>query len=81
MPLYRCEQSDAEHANPRRKCLTRRPPSNVPYIVDNLWEWKRPEGYPNRRYSVFCSPSPEIARESAKTAMGYIVLNLSVMLL
>ena len=43
---------------------TMRPPGNVPYIVDNLWEWKRPEGYPNRRYSVFASPQPSLARDS-----------------
>lgn len=40
---------------------TRRPPVNVPYVVDNLWEWVRPEGYPNRRYSAYASPAGEIA--------------------
>ena len=44
-----------------RKSL--RPPGNVPYVVDNLWEWKRPEGFPNRRFSVFASPQPELALE------------------
>ena len=38
---------------------TRRPPGYVPYIVDNLWEWTRPEGMPNRRHSVFAAPNPE----------------------
>ncbi len=41
-----------------------RPPHNVPYIVDNLWEWKRPQGYPSRRYSAFASPQPALAREA-----------------
>jgi hypothetical protein len=41
---------------------TMRPPGNVPYIVDNLWEWKRPKKYPSRRYSVFASPRPELAK-------------------
>lgn len=41
-----------------------RPPDNVPYVVDNLWEWKRPEEYPNRRFSVFASPQPHLALES-----------------
>ncbi len=43
---------------------TMRPPGNVPYVVDNLWEWKRPKGYPNRRCSVFANPDPETARKS-----------------
>jgi hypothetical protein len=40
---------------------TRRPPGNVPYLVDNLWEWARPEEYPNRRFAAFASPTPELA--------------------
>jgi hypothetical protein len=44
---------------------TRRPPGNVPYIVDNLWEWVRPEGYPNRRYSAYASPTKELAIKAA----------------
>lgn len=44
---------------------TRRPPGNVPYVVDNLWEWVRPEGYPNRRYSAYASPTEELAIKSA----------------
>jgi len=37
----------------------------VPYLVDNLWEWTRPERYPSRRKAKFGSPSPEQARDSA----------------
>jgi hypothetical protein len=44
---------------------TRRPPGNVSYLVDNLWEWARPEGYPSRRKAKFGSPSLEQARDSA----------------
>lgn len=40
-----------------------RPPLKVPYVVDNLWEWVRPEKYPSRRFSAFASPQPDIARE------------------
>jgi hypothetical protein len=40
---------------------TMRVPGNVPYIVDNLWEWTRPNNYPSRRFSAFASPKPEIA--------------------
>jgi hypothetical protein len=44
---------------------TRRPPGNVPYVVDNLWEWTRPENYPDRRRSKFANPTPEQALRSA----------------
>jgi len=44
---------------------TMRTPENVPYVVDNLWEWKRPDHYPNRRYSAFASPKKEQALSSA----------------
>jgi hypothetical protein len=40
-----------------------RPPINVPNVVDNLWEWVRPSKFPNRRSSVFASPSQELARQ------------------
>jgi hypothetical protein len=26
--------------------------------VDNLWEWKRPENFPDRRHAVFANPDP-----------------------
>ncbi len=42
---------------------TMRPPGNVPYVVDNLWEWKRPEKYPCRRFSVYASPQKSIAEK------------------
>lgn len=45
---------------------TMRPPGNVPYVVDNLWEWKRPEGFPCRRFSVYASPTAELAKESGR---------------
>jgi len=38
-----------------------RPPVTVPNVVDNLWEWARPERFPSRRFAVFASPSPELA--------------------
>lgn len=38
-----------------------RPPTNVPYIVDNIWEWLRPDDYPSRRRSAFASPDPHLA--------------------
>lgn len=52
---------------------TMRPPGNVPYIVDNLWEWKRPKNYPNRRRSVFASPTSELALKAANGGTVYTV--------
>ncbi|MBM9536745.1 hypothetical protein [Desulfobulbus alkaliphilus] len=43
---------------------TMRPPGNVPYIVDNLWEWQRPLTFPCRRFSAYASPTPELALQS-----------------
>lgn len=43
---------------------TMRGPGNVPYIIDNLWEWLRPEDYPNRRFAAYASPSQELALKS-----------------
>ena len=40
-----------------------RPPRNVPYVVDNLWEWKRPHEYPSRRHSAFANPQPALAQQ------------------
>jgi hypothetical protein len=40
-----------------------RPPLYVPNAVDNLWEWRRPVGYPSRRMSAFASPTPELAQQ------------------
>jgi hypothetical protein len=38
-----------------------RPPVSVPNVVDNLWEWARPEGYPSRQFAIFASPTRELA--------------------
>ncbi len=35
-------------------------PANVPYVVDNLWEFTRPADKPSRRHSVFACPAPEL---------------------
>ena len=61
MNIYRSERAgqSKNHFSPTRP--TMRLPGNVPYVVDNLWEWKRPDNYPNRRHSVYASPCPEIA--------------------
>lgn len=66
MSLFRCEKKAAETELKREKKTTRRIPGNVPYVVDNLWEWTRPEGYPSRRFAVCGSPTPEAPWELAK---------------
>lgn len=63
MKLFRAEpvtesllRGDARH---RRSTL--RLPVNVPFIIDNLWEYLRPEHMPCRRHAVYASPSPALA--------------------
>lgn len=55
--------SGTSHSKPYLIRNSKRPPSNVPYLVDNLWEWVRPEGFPNRRHSVYACPTAELAKE------------------
>ena len=63
--IYRSEIPKSRTSeNPHQSRSTTRPPGNVPYLVDNLWEWKRPDEFPNRRHSVYASPSQESARSS-----------------
>jgi hypothetical protein len=74
--LYRLDKHDAArrvHMHP----LTRRLPRNIPYLVDNLWEWARPERFPTRRHSVYASPSAEIAGRSGPTD-GKAVFGVSI---
>ncbi len=40
-------------------------PANIPYVVDNIWEYLRPENMPSRRHSVYASPTPELALKNA----------------
>lgn len=63
--MYRAEFPDSEVYATRSSATTRRAPANVPYLVDNLWEWKRPRDFPSRRFSVFASPLAELALKSA----------------
>jgi hypothetical protein len=65
MKIYRAEGEGAGEEVRKRRLSTRRAPLNVPYLVDNLWEWTRPDGYPNRRHSLFAAPSREAAAENA----------------
>ncbi len=49
---------------------TMRLPSNVPYVVDNLWEWLRPENMPSRRRAIYASPSPALALANASSPLA-----------
>ncbi len=62
--IYRCAEL-REHQGLNTPRATRRPPANIPYLVDNLWEWLRPDDMPNRRHAVFASPTPALATTAA----------------
>jgi len=49
---------------------TRRIPKNIPYLVDNVWEFLRPRGAPSRRHAAYASPTPELALQNASSAPG-----------
>lgn len=72
--IYRHAGPDADHRNPYRPLTTRRVPGNVPYIVDNLWEWRRPENMPSRRHCVCASPKPELAAKASGVKDGRLFL-------
>ena len=74
LTLYRLDKPGADAISPRqpRQPATRRVPGNVPYLVDNLWEWARPDHCPSRRYAVYASPSPELAREAGGAVGGSV---------
>lgn len=67
MELYRAIPSSRLEAASKGlgRQSTIRIPSNVPYIVDNLWEWLRPEGRPSRRHAIYASPTAELALANA----------------
>jgi hypothetical protein len=68
--LYRLDAPGAEQRNPYCPQSTRRAPGNVPYVIDNLWEWRRPKDMPSRRHCVCASPRPEIALEMGGASDG-----------
>jgi len=54
--------------NPNYRRPTLRLPVNAPFIIDNLWEYLRPDHMPCRRHAVFASPSPALALASSASA-------------
>jgi hypothetical protein len=57
----------------------RRMPTNVPYLVDNLWEFTRPEKMPSRRHALYASMTPALALESAMAPApeGYVACRMA----
>ena len=53
-----------------RRQSTIRVPSNVPYVVDNLWESLRPKNMPSRRHAIYASPTPELALQNASAQLA-----------
>jgi len=66
MQIYRAVPRDGFDPT---KIHTRHPsarlPGNVPYFVDNLWEFTRSEDKPSRRHAVYASPTAELALDGA----------------
>lgn len=60
----------------------RRLPSNVPFAVDNIWEYTRPDTMPSRRHSVYASPTPVLALAGASQGSAsrddYVVCRLEL---
>lgn len=82
MKLYRAVPREGFETNKvYRSQSTRRPPSNVPYLADNIWEHFRPDHMPSRRFSIFASPTPKLALQNASsnaaTRSDYIVCELT----
>jgi len=71
MQLFRAVPSSrlAEAEKGFRRQSTIRVPSNVPYVVDNLWESLRPKNMPSRRHAIYASPTPELALQNASAPL------------
>lgn len=62
MQLYRAvPRSGFDPGRQHKRHPGARLPANVPYFVDNLWEFTCPNDKPSRRYAVYASPTPELA--------------------
>ena len=70
--IYRAVREPRTMEFPR--AMTNRSPGNVPYFVDNIWEWLRPASMPSRRRSAFASPTPELAARAAGVSDQHVYL-------
>lgn len=75
MKLYRAIPKENMSDKTYKRLPTKRAPTNIPYVVDNIWEYLRPEMFPSRRHAAYASPTRQLALEnaSAVTKDGYIV--------
>ena len=81
--LYRAEPfSEALlHAGRLTPKQSVRLPSNLPYVVDNLWEVLRPADMPSRRHALYASPTPELAKANCsarESGEGFCVYELKI---
>ena len=78
MPVFRAQEASAPHGLVYGRLPTKRLPKDVPFLVDNAWEWVRAcvyPTYPSRRYAVFAAASVASARQWAtNTAHVYEVI-------
>ena len=51
---------------------TPRAPGNVPFFVDNIWEWLRPDDFPSRRLPAFAAPRAEEAAACASCTLDQV---------
>lgn len=64
--LYRAILQSSFDANKAyKRYSTQRAPGNIPYVVDNILEWLRPEDMPNRRFCAYANLTPEQALKNA----------------
>lgn len=68
--LYRAVKAPRQMEVPR--VSTNRAPGNLPYLVDNIWEWLRPAGMPSRRRAAFAAPLPELAAKAAGLSIEHV---------
>jgi hypothetical protein len=68
MKMYRAVLPEHLDENKVYQALTtRRAPSNVPFLIDNIWEFLRPNHLPSRRHAIYASPTPELALANASS--------------
>jgi hypothetical protein len=82
-PIYRAEALTAALQTGAAQVprATLRLPSNVPYVVDNLWEFLRPAHMPSRRHALYASPTRALAKENRSgrdQGQGFCVYRLVV---
>lgn len=72
MPVYRATK---DHSTLDFSPLpTPRQPGNVPFYVDNIWEWLRPDTMPSRRHAAFGSPDAKLAAAAIQSDLSDVFL-------